>query len=214
MKSTAHAGLWNPNPKFLIHVLVPRLKSVTLEEGQISGGVTGLAAKHLPNLLPDFLNWPLSDEDILRFTKRYGPLVRRFPAEPWSFETEGWRLEQASMRSIWELQATRKQFKGFAAGFDEYDDLMLFRDGRVVLERVSLLRFLQDSVYMLPPERMKRCKRPTGEGCDTPYFIAGHLHQEYCSEVCAHWAQKAAKREWWKRRNERIKKAQKGGKKR
>jgi hypothetical protein len=44
-------------------------------------------------------------------------------------------------------------------------------------------------------ENARHCKKP---GCDvTPYFLADHKRQEYCSESCAAWGQKQAKLKWW-----------------
>ncbi len=236
--STTHAGLWKPNPKFSICVLVGKVKAVKVANGTVHGDLARAKPKHLPNLLTEFLNWPSDEPDILRFTRRYGPLLEQDkgvdvyrtkpeadrivggPEEtrPWSFGLEEWRLYQKHLRSEWNRIVEVGLGGSADIGFGKGDRMKIERGGKkIVLEIATLFNFLQVAVLTTPPERMKNCRRPAAEGCDTPYFIAEHLRQEYCSDVCAHWGQKQAKREWWKRRNERIKKAtkaKKGGKKR
>ena len=216
MKPTTHTAPGDKNRNFSIYFLVPTLNSVRLVGGQISGRVT-LAegeAKPLPNLVTDFLNWPTDDKDILRFTKKYGPINTAEMGEPWSFAAEEWRFTQHFMQVAWDRDAiwgTKNDC--FGVGFDKSDRIWFYKDGRIVLERTGLLQYLDDSKFAVPPERMKQCRRPPEEGCDTPYFIANHLHQEYCSVVCSAWAQRASKREWWQRRNEKLQEAQLGKKK-
>jgi hypothetical protein len=216
MKPTTHTAPGDKNRNFSIYFLVPTLNSVRLVGGQISGRLTLAVgeAKPLPNLITNFLNWPTNDEDILRFTKKYGPINTAEVGGGWSFGAEEWRGDQYFMQQAWGRDAIwGTQNECFGVGFDKSDRIWFYKDGHIVLERTELRQFLDDSLHAVPPERMKKCRRPAEEGCDTPYFIANHLHQEYCSVVCSAWAQRASKREWWRRRNEKLKEIQLGEKK-
>ncbi len=224
MKSTTHTGRWKPNSRFEICVLVAKARSVRVSGDSIQGETGKVEQKSLPKLLTEFLNWPGDKESILRFTKMYGPLVHTWDGQAirdafknrasvrWSFDVQTWGIHQATLRDKWE-KLSRLELRGGVRVEASGGDEIHIEGDRVILELPTLLKFLQLFLALLPLERLKKCRRPREEGCDTPYFVATHMHQEYCSDVCAHWAQKAAKREWWKRRNERIKKAQKGKKK-
>ena len=159
----------------------------------------------------------------------------------WNFSLTHWRDDQTNLRERWERVAGLRQIvpdssareiehrlnlpKGALSGtlrpisphkLSETDLLEFNQEtNQIALVLGNMRRFLAVSMTALPWERMRKCKRPTEEGCDIPYFVARHRRQEYCSDVCAHWGQKEAKKHWWKNRQASIKeKTTKGGKKR
>jgi hypothetical protein len=70
--------------------------------------------------------------------------------------------------------------------------------------RVStLLRLLQLELCAVPLYSLRKCKCPT---CQNPYFVAHHRQQQYCSEVCAHWAQRQWRLRWWNKKGRALRK--------
>lgn len=69
--------------------------------------------------------------------------------------------------------------------------------------------FVADSLYhalvlkllsLSEAKKLRRCRRPD---CDrTPYFIADHGRQQYCSERCGAWGQQQLKKAWWEKHGE------------
>lgn len=69
--------------------------------------------------------------------------------------------------------------------------------------------FVADSLYhalvlkllsLSKAKKLRRCRRPD---CDrTPYFIADHGRQQYCSERCGAWGQQQLKKAWWEKHGE------------
>jgi hypothetical protein len=76
----------------------------------------------------------------------------------------------------------------------EAGEELILRDGRLEYKAKSLSRLLHLELLSIPPARLRTCVRP---GCNTPYFVAHHLGQRYCTESCARWAQGEWKRKWW-----------------
>jgi len=217
-------GLWKERLKLEISLLVTEPASLSLEGDRVRIRYgRKMEIKQLPTtIVTDFLNWPTEPHDILRFTKLYAPIwpaetkessERRFreiglPApEPGSeaeFLLSTWRRLQSNAQNGWDRVARAKDPKPTMALppgallFDRLND-------RVDLAISDFWLFIQCRMWALPPERMKTCKRPADQGCDTPYFIATHLRQDYCSDKCAHWGLKGAKREWWRQHQEESK---------
>ncbi len=151
-------------------------------------------------MIQEFANWQPSPARIAVFTRKYGPLLiaPRDAAKEFRFKVDEWLERQQSFREDWETYARcgRKgvgvQFRvGVARG-----EAIHYSVEQFSYETSNLWRFLVFSLQSVVPERLRVCARP---GCETPYFIARHLHQEYCSHPCAAWGQSKAKREWWAR---------------
>src|SRR5262249_43918393 len=160
-----------------------------------------------------------------RFTKKYGPLAQTPRDGPqWAFELDDWRSAQTRLRENWEIHAgllapivegkvvgdeigwkavphsERRAIEGTKFELSPLESLTFDQTyDQITLHASNLRRYLEVTLFALPSDRLCKCKRPREEGCDTPYFVAEHLGQEYCSEACQHWGQKLAKREWWHR---------------
>jgi hypothetical protein len=135
----------------------------------------------------------------------------------WKFDLQEWRDAQAKLQFDWEIQgglrtpgpwtlAHREQrrpiedtkFQISSEDFMEFDQ----QRNEVSFIVSCLWRYLEVSLRALPANRLRMCTRTVEEECNSPYFVAEHLSQEYCSERCQHWAQKLAKREWWHRKQQ------------
>lgn len=149
------------------------------------------------NLLDQLANWGDEPDQILRFTKRYGPLPSgTSPGQGgrFSFSCEAWRTAQRAFREDWNKLAKRNPFIVWLPLPTEKGEEFIFEEGELSFRASSLGRYLRLELHAIGVERARLCRRPD---CETPYFIAGHLGQRYCSEPCAAFGQKAAKRTWW-----------------
>jgi hypothetical protein len=154
-----------------------------------------------------------SDDQILRFTQRYGPLER--PLEPagstFRQSLKGWRDCQADLRRLWSFGKSL----GYKVGMREGDIVHFDRNGRVAgIELCSLRRFLEFEIESQPYRLLRVCARP---GCGT-YFIAMRKDSRLCGlRRCADFIRRERMRNWWsehgkewrKRRKKKMKKRRK-----
>jgi len=171
-------------------------------------------------LVEEFVNWQPDHDAILRFTRKYGPLCD-LPFEPGEYvlEIAEWRACQDFFRIAWSGVAKGvKRTLPNAQWSAEPGDRLVARLGEVLYITHTLRWFLHLEACCLPPERLRVCARP---GCETPFFIARHLRQNYCTERCAQWGQRQWKQKWWaehgdewrkKRQRTQPKKHQQSGK--
>jgi len=159
-------------------------------------------------LCSEFANWSADPEEVLRFTRRYGAL--RAPLEPgaeYTFLVRHWVEDQKRIRSAWGM--TEYVFRKFdlhrwgELGEErisvEEGEAFVFRFGRLEYKTQSLFRLLLMELLSTPKERLQLCLR---SGCVTPHFVARHLRQKYCSDLCAQSAQRDSKRKWWEQHGE------------
>jgi len=143
-------------------------------------------------LVEDFVNWPREPQRILTFTKAYGPLeVRPKPGEDFRYPLAIWILGQKHFRWLWKNLV---HFPNWAIPEEQAGDLA-YRSGRLVYTAPNLYMFLYLDLVTCPAERLRVCARPD---CANPFFIAHHLRQNYCSQICATWGQRQWKLQWWK----------------
>jgi hypothetical protein len=157
-------------------------------------------------LVEDFVNWPNEPADIERFTALYAPLDwRETPGVPdWAlpstgkefrFKLDSWRQRQALFKRTWESLAGYSFGGAGIRGLGP--DGVRVRGNQLIYQAATLESFLQMEIFTAPLKRFRICTRP---GCETPYFIARHLKQQYCSAECAEWAQAEWKKQWWGKR--------------
>jgi hypothetical protein len=147
-------------------------------------------------LIQDFLNWRNEPEDILAFTKKYGPLEDRPKAgQSFTFPLTIWISRQRALRFAWnQVRNHGRRISGWDTN-DEMGSLM-YESGRLTYTAQSLWSFISIDLVTYMPERLKLCMCPA---CPTPFFIARHLRLKFCSEKCAGWAQGISKKKWWDR---------------
>ena len=169
-------------------------------------------------LLEDFANWADDPRSILRFTKRYGPLDLPFKGgQEFHFTIKQWRRRQKEFRDRWEKEMVVFgkpinvfPFFSFKAKPGEAIEVSF---GKLSFRTSTLYRLLVLGLYSRSSMALKKCGNPE---CDSSYFLCKERRkQTYCSDLCARWAQKKWKREWWnkhgaRRRREARAKAKKG----
>lgn len=169
-------------------------------------------------------NWQDSEKEILRFTKRYGPLEDRpMGGKQFRFSIEQWRSDREGIRFLWEIVRLGGDFGSlgkFKDGVFRPDFIMdgpnrwsmparegdhfAYERGQLVYRTATLLQFLMLDLLSVPRDYLRKCKRPD---CPTSFFVADHLREDYCSPECKQWAQRLWKRNWW---NEKGKTQRKG----
>lgn len=152
-------------------------------------------------LAQDFANWSSEPKEILRFTKKFGPLRGRWKGgRRFEFSFQAWRSELLQFRGIWEGMSLQTRRYGGIAILDRTAHGWDFFDGKLTYTAASLGEFLQLDLFSCPVERLRRCLKPD---CHSPYFIARHLKQKYCSDECSKWAQSIWKKGWWRQRGKK-----------
>src|SRR4051812_44648702 len=68
--------------------------------GADEGVLSAYPHRQVP-LLCDYLNWPGSKQDVLRFARLYGPMENRFdPARKFRFSISAWLKQRESFRKL------------------------------------------------------------------------------------------------------------------
>jgi hypothetical protein len=146
-------------------------------------------------LAEDFVNWSDDPGEIERFTRLYGPLRDEAKeGEEFRFSTDEWRGIQSILRHMWESRAGKSSLNTTLSG-GQYD--IFVRNRNFVFWAKSLEGFLWMELITATAERLRKCQRPK---CPNPYFVARHLKQQYCSTLCAEWAQARSKKNWWEKK--------------
>jgi len=163
-------------------------------------------------LIEEFLNWPDDNEGILRFTRKYGPVLEYDPLRPepvsngtFEFPVVGWKVNQQFFRDMW---ARMRRFPDW----QPQGGTLAFRNGQLIYTAPNLYMFLYMDLVTSDTKRLRICKRPD---CPNRYFIAGDLKQRFCSTTCAEWGQRELKKRWWNEHGEAWraeKRRQKGSK--
>ena len=149
-----------------------------------------------------YANWGWESEQIVQFTKKYGPLSPgpyNSGSLEFTFSLESWTRNQ------WEF---RKLCASIRRGHTV--NTQLLEIPQVEIQK-NWLHFGCGSLWdfmtlelLSNREKLRFCKRPE---CDHPYFTAQHGKEQYCSTDCANWAQSEWKKQWHEtQRQRRLKK--------
>lgn len=179
-------------------------KGVRIEGDRIVGlwaNATEFVGPKRRLLIEDFLNWDKDPRSIARFTTTYAPLLWSTPEvglpceeKEFSFYIEDWLRIQEHLQDVWRtICGSENKSTAFGGYFSETDGIEV-QSGKLVLRASNLRLFMVMEIMAGPLERLRICKKP---GCITPYFLAHHLKQTYCSPSCAEWAQREVKKKWW-----------------
>lgn len=156
-------------------------------------------------LCAEFANWPSDASGVLRFTRHYGILTASIESRgQFTFAIADWIDRQNRLRRLWDLSvnlAERLEHRNHAFGLETFqvengEDFFLTLEGLVYRVK-SLFRFIWIEFHCIPLDRLRKCR--AGD-CTTPYFVAKHLGQRYCSDICARSGQREWKKNWWKKR--------------
>jgi hypothetical protein len=156
-----------------------------------------------------FANWGWEANQIVEFTRKYGPLTQRpyqraHGSHEFSFSLESWTHNQWELLKLWAsmrhggAEITRLLELGQAE----------MRNGWLHFGCGSLFDFMLLEL-LNKREKLRFCRRPE---CGHPHFIAQHGKEEYCSTDCANWAQSKWKKEWHKVQRQKRLMKEKGGK--
>jgi hypothetical protein len=175
--------------------------------GRWKGEVREYYGPHSRHLIEDFLNSSNAPDAILRFTRKYGSLYESpVSGREFRFHVHVWKSAQTHFRSLW------THLSDFPDWQPEGGSLA-YRNGFLTYTAANLYMFLYMDLVTCPATRVRKCKR---EDCLHPYFVARHLKQRFCTEICAEWGQRGWKKQWWNEhgqswRAERRRKIKEGG---
>jgi hypothetical protein len=145
-------------------------------------------------LVEDFVNWSGTTDEIVHFTRNYGPLnCEAVEGKEFQFSIEGWRASQQQLRQMWEARSGRIAPSTTLGGELPYQ--LTFRGRTLIFSANTVEAYLRLELFTATAERLRKCKHPA---CEAPYFVARHLRQTYCSPKCVKWSQAKFKKNWWK----------------
>jgi hypothetical protein len=194
------------------------VEAVVLNQEEISGRFGHLLRSFFRSkrgqMSEEFANCRSDGSGVLRFTRRFGPLEDEPRAgRSFRFRLDKWRNNQEGFRLLWAIVQTGESSDAWGkmtdGGFKSV--FQLERDGGWILkvndpeiwsyngtalayQASSLFRFLIFDLLSCPRERLRQCPR---QACQTPFFVARHPKQNYCSDVCAAEGRAKWKRQWW-----------------
>jgi hypothetical protein len=153
-----------------------------------------------------FANSTCDAKSVLRFTERWGPLSGNpyDGKDGFRFTVESWAGTQQALQQLWRVV----QHNG-AIPFQPAEPIVVeFAPKGTTLRCPDLYHFMCFEL-MSNSKRLRICKR---EDCGTPYFLAQHGKEQYCSPDCANWAQSVWKKRWHEeQRQRRIKTGENDG---
>jgi len=155
--------------------------------------------------LMEFANCKADAAAIERFIRKHGPpmLYEKDGTLRFDFLLGIWLGLQKQFQVSWDgiigLAGEHEPFRSSGFALEPWRQVQT--NGVFEMGREGLI-YLASDLYsaMLPlllsiHESARHCKNPDCKV--TPYFIATHKRQEYCSGPCAAWGQKQAKLKWW-----------------
>ena len=156
-------------------------------------------------LVEEFANWAAEPEHIRRFTERYGPL--NLPSKKntrFRFDIKEWVRLQEEFRQEWRHAILRPRrvaslVRPRTELTVEPGERFEFMSDSYTYFAANLYRLLLLELRCIEQTRLRVCQRPD---CENPYFVASHLKQIYCSDLCQRWGQKEAKRRWWREKGD------------
>jgi hypothetical protein len=179
-----------------------------LEGEKITGrfGVAPLLITNESRLCETFANSLETPAAILKFSKRYGPLVNvASPGGAFQFQLAEWRGRHQIFCDAWRsiarsyTNAELKRWGGLSdTGFEfAHGSHLSFskHDGENTVTLDKLLDLIELCFYGQDWERLRVCGRPE---CTKKFFIAHHLKQSFCNDQeCKDWGQRRDKLNWW-----------------
>jgi hypothetical protein len=160
--------------------------------GQFKLKLAEIGGTRNAGLIESFANWPGDAKSIVRFTRRYGPLeIPAIPGGPFEFHLDEFKAAQEHFREMWRTPPKHSDLELLSLGGS-----LRFHKASITYTAPTLYAYLYADLTTSPAERVRVCKR---EKCRHPYFIAGHLKQQFCSDECAEEGQRVLKREWWEK---------------
>jgi hypothetical protein len=165
---------------------------------RLKNSLVEVGGRREPRVIETFVNCGGDRRSIQSFTRKHGPPLKNISVQPgaeFRFTLDDFRATQEYFRNLW---------KNLKSGADSSIDLLTTLGGAIRLSRgattyvaPNLYAYLYaDLMTNSSVERFRVCQR---EDCPRPYFLAGHLRQQFCSDQCAEEGKRALKREWWQK---------------
>jgi hypothetical protein len=137
-----------------------------------------------------FANWPGTEEGILDFTRKYGPIIppKNEEIKNFGFSLDAWCENQRALMASW-IEWKPGAIKGTG-------QLRYYTYGEPpgpALKTYDLRGFIWLSFQTSPLYLHRRCTRPDCR----KFFIASRPQEHYCTKDCRRWAELRAKQIWW-----------------
>jgi hypothetical protein len=156
-----------------------------------------------PDVLVEFANCRTDVAGVRRFVERFGPLngPTTFP-----FSLAVWIADQKRFQDYWKFILKVGPWAGMPAHFPPSVVPPIQRvqaTGSFEITPAGLV-YSADSLYeamllkllhLYEKKKLRHCENPAC--AQTPFFVAEHARQRYCSTVCSEWGQSEAKKKWW-----------------
>lgn len=141
-------------------------------------------------------HWESAPERRLSFAETLARNIHPLRPEVEDANKEQIQEEFRKLRNSWPGLELAKAI--WFSGQEMPDGEFLARSqGRLVYGAGNLWRFLLLLLFSSPAERLRRCHKPD---CKSPYFVARHLNQNFCSDACARWGQRRHTLAWWNKK--------------
>ena len=207
-------------------VIRPTYHLVKVEDAKLVDGenIEGVFGEHVIEVKNpvELCEWIVNcrlDSDILRFTKKYGPLTWRdwAPNEnfrgglggrpirmKFRFSLADWRQYQEMARMTWKVfsgpQPDKKANNVLSVSRDDVFELSGAGNKFVFASLLSLAEFF---LATLPRDTRRVCARPD---CGN-LFLAKQRKQIYCDRrnpKCSHWGEVQSKKRYWDENKEKF----------
>lgn len=213
------SGKFGKKSAFKIQLLAP----AGVENAETRGGAIAGRWKAPPRMLDllgvraallDFINLDASDDSaFLRFVRRFGPVMQRYPRDLAEIMVAAVEHPDDGGFDFEEKLSDLRELKGFLTetwrrvttetgqGNVALEPVIGFEvmagshDYEPFLRAASLAIAMHLIVSLVPPAHMKECGNP--DCTITRYFINSYPRAAYCSNSCAEYGQKRAKINWW-----------------
>jgi len=154
--------------------------------------------------LADFANWEATEDGIVAFTTKYGPLTVKAAQRrrTFAFDLGEWRRAQREFKAIWDVAAhgpvpiipPRLRFSP--------GDYFQYYGGQQpwTFTAETLYGLYWMELLAAHQARLRRC----GRADCRRYFFADHARDKYCSLDCVKWAGRGDRRKWWREKRGRA----------
>ena len=161
-------------------------------------------------LCEQLANCPDSPAEILKFTRKYAPLVNISMLDSdcargeFRFALSEWRAWQTTFRNDW------RSVVGSLSEWNEQEKVWSFpkgsrlfsSEGGNVLELENFLDLAKLCFGSLPWSQLRICPSPE---CVRPFFVAERSRETFCkSEACKAWNERQRKLACWNRNKDRY----------
>jgi hypothetical protein len=166
--------------------------------GRFKDHLVEVGGKREPRLIETLVNCGDDLRSIQSFTRQYGPPLKNIFVQPggeFRFTRDDFRAIQGEFRNTW--RNLEKEANSSVELLPRFGGKFVFSKGVTTYFAPNLYAyFYADLLTNASIERFRVCQR---DDCRHPYFLAGHLRQQFCSDACAEEGKRALKREWWRK---------------